>query len=158
MSEQAHFTTRLATKRMSADCLFYDDEGRILVLEPAYKPTWDMPGGGVEADESPREAARREVIEEIGLDIEPGELLAIDWIPRSGDFTEALALLFDGGVLSTLEISRIVLDPSEAQSCQFVSLPEAELLLDSGQFARLVAANSAKEAGSTAYLENGHPV
>lgn len=158
MSGQAHFTTRLATKRMAADCLFHDGEGRILVLEPTYKPTWDMPGGGVEVDESPRETARREVIEEIGLDIEPGHLLAVDWIRRSGEFTEVVAFLFDGGVLGSLEIGRIVLDPSEAQRCRFVSLAEAGSLLDIGQFARLMAANSAKKAGSTAYLENGHPM
>jgi len=158
MSGQPHFTTTLATKRMAADCLFQDDEGRILLVEPTYKPTWDMPGGGVEADESPREAARREVIEEIGLDIEPGDLLAVDWIRRNGEFTEVVAFLFDGGILSPLALGRIVLDASEARSCRFVSLADAGSLLDSGQFARIVAASAAKQTGSTAYLEDGRPV
>lgn len=158
MSEESHFTTTLPTKRMAADCLIRDQEGRILVLEPTYKPTWDMPGGCVEANESPREAARREVREETGLDIEPGDLLAVDWIPRSGDFTEVVAFLFDGGVLTSSEIDLAVLDPTEAHSCRFVSLDAAGSLLDSGQFARLVAAYTSSPSGSTTYLEEGHPV
>jgi len=90
--------------------MFRDQEGRVLVLEPRYKPTWDMPGGGVEADESPREAARREVREEFGLDIEPGDLLAVDWVSRADDFTEVIAILFDGGVLTSTDIDQIVLE------------------------------------------------
>jgi len=106
----------------------------------------------------PREAARREVREEIGLDIEPGDLLAVDWVSSAGDFTEVVAFLFDGGVLTSTEIDRIVLESSEARSCRFVPLADAESILDSGQFARLIAAHSAGPAGATAYLENGHPV
>lgn len=158
VSEGAHFTTRLATKRIAADCVFRDGAGRVLVLEPAYKASWDLPGGGVEADESPRQAARREVREEIGLDREPGALLAVDWISRAGDFAEVVAFLFDGGVLEAAEIDRMTLDPSEARSCQFVPLSEAAALLDGGQFARLVAALSANQDVSIGYLENGYPV
>lgn len=91
---------------MAADCLCTDQAGRLLctdqagrllVLEPPYKATWDIPGGVVERDESPRLAARREVQEEIGLSVEPGDLLAVDRISQVGDFTEVVAFLFDGG-------------------------------------------------------------
>ena len=37
-------------------------------------PRWLIPGGGIDGDESPREAAARELLEETGLAIEP-ELL-----------------------------------------------------------------------------------
>ncbi|MDZ7345103.1 MAG: methyltransferase domain-containing protein [candidate division KSB1 bacterium] len=37
-------------------------------------PSWRIPGGGIEADESPAQAARREVREETGLDIHIGDL------------------------------------------------------------------------------------
>ncbi|MFC7275755.1 NUDIX domain-containing protein [Paractinoplanes rhizophilus] len=38
----------------------------------------DLPGGCVELDESPRQAATREVKEELGRDRDPGRLLPID--------------------------------------------------------------------------------
>ncbi len=151
----AHFTARQPTKRMAADCVFTDQAGRLLLLEPPYKPTWDLPGGGVERDESPRLAAQREVREEIGLPVEPGDLLAVDWISHSGDFTEIVAFLFDGGVLTPADIDRIVTDPTEVKSFRFATLDEAQQLLDTEQFARVMAALSTR--GSTTYLENGSP-
>jgi 8-oxo-dGTP pyrophosphatase MutT (NUDIX family) len=112
---------------MAADCLFTDQADRLLVLEPPYKPTWDIAGGVVEGDESPRLAAQREVREELGLTVEPGELLAVDWQSRSGDFTEMVAFLFDGGVLAAAEIDQILIEPSEVRSIRFVTLDEAKL-------------------------------
>lgn len=155
MPDEAHFTARLPAKRLAADCLFRDQKGRLLVVEPTYKPTWDIPGGGVEADESPRRAAQREVEEELGLNVEPGALIAVDWLSRDGDFTEVVAFLFDGGVLTPTEIDRIVVEPSEIRSYKFVEREEAARLLDLEQFARVDAGLKAGTAAATAYLENG---
>ena len=50
-----------------------DHDGRYLVLQRADEPyagKWDLPGGFVEAGESPVEALLREVAEETGLTIE----------------------------------------------------------------------------------------
>ncbi|CAN5733096.1 hypothetical protein BH20ACT1_BH20ACT1_01710 [soil metagenome] len=33
------------------------------MVEPAYKDTWEIPGGQIESGESPREACEREVDE-----------------------------------------------------------------------------------------------
>jgi ADP-ribose pyrophosphatase YjhB (NUDIX family) len=155
--DDVHFTAKLPTKRMAADCLFTDQAGRLLVLEPPYKSTWDLPGGMVERDESPRLAAQREVREEIGLSMEPGDLLAVDWVSQSGDFTEIVAFLFDGGVLAPADIDRIVIQPTEVSRFKFVTLNEAERLLDPEQFARVAAALKIRTSAATTYLENGLP-
>lgn len=157
MLADAHFTSGLPAKRLAADCLITDDEGRLLVLGPPYKLTLDIPGGVVEINESPWRAAQREVREEIGLDLEPGQLLAVDWKSRDGDFTEVVALLFDGGHLTASDISQMVVDSSEVHDYKFVRLEEAGRLLDAELFARVAAGLAARTSGTTAYLENGLP-
>jgi hypothetical protein len=44
-------------------------------------PYREITGGAVEADESPYDAAVRELKEELGLTCAPGRLLAVDWVP-----------------------------------------------------------------------------
>ncbi|MEO0768780.1 MAG: NUDIX hydrolase [Cyanobacteria bacterium J06649_4] len=46
---------------MGAGGLFFDSEGRLLILKPTYRNDWLIPGGVVEANESPRHACMREV-------------------------------------------------------------------------------------------------
>lgn len=47
-------------------------DGRVLLVERAREPFrgwWDVPGGYLEHDEHPEEAARREILEETGLEV-----------------------------------------------------------------------------------------
>jgi 8-oxo-dGTP diphosphatase len=64
-------------------------------LRTKYKDYWDIPGGYVEPGESPHDAARREVREELGIDVPVGRMLAVDWAPsdKEGD---KLLFLFEG--------------------------------------------------------------
>jgi hypothetical protein len=80
----------------------------------------------------------------------------VDWVPQSGDFTEIVALLFDGGVLTPTDIARIVLLPTEVRSFRFVTLEEAERLLDPEQYARVTAVLNNRSTTNPTYLENGH--
>lgn len=47
------YVANLNRKRMAAGVLFRDVLGRVLLVEPSYKPNWEIPGGAVEADEPP---------------------------------------------------------------------------------------------------------
>jgi hypothetical protein len=75
------YIASLARKRMAAGALFRDEDGCVLLVDPTYKPTWGLPGGAVEKEESPHAACRREVAEELGLDRVPGRVLVVDWVP-----------------------------------------------------------------------------
>jgi 8-oxo-dGTP diphosphatase len=57
------FTATLPRKRMGAGALLTDDRGRLLLVEPTYQPYFEIPGGAVEADESPHTAVVRELQE-----------------------------------------------------------------------------------------------
>src|SRR4030095_4212192 len=64
----------------------FDEAGRILCVRINYAAkSWSTPGGRVESGESPLEALKREVLEESGLEIEPGELLGVYAKPQEDD-------------------------------------------------------------------------
>ncbi|WJY41645.1 NUDIX hydrolase [Streptomyces sp. P9-2B-2] len=142
-----------------AATLFRDAEGRLLLVEPNYRDTWILPGGTVESDagESPRQAARRETAEEIGLDIEPGALLAVDWV-RGKDRPPLVSYLYDGGVLDAAQLSAIRVQESELLSWRMVHWDEAQTLVNREIALRVGAALKALAAGrGPAELEDGVP-
>ena len=62
--------------------LAIDDEGRILVVRTTYLgPGWMLPGGRVEHDETPHEAAIRETREETGMETRVDRLMLVDARP-----------------------------------------------------------------------------
>ena len=150
------YTATLPRKRMGAGVVFTNQDGHVLLVEPTYKPSWEIPGGAVEADESPRATAVREVAEELGLDVTPGQLLVVDWVPARDGRTEGLMLLFDGGNLSPEQTSAIRLPSDELHSWAWSGPTQAEERLSGLLARRVAAALTARTTSMTAYLENGH--
>lgn len=62
----------------SVRAVIRDEEGRLLFVRRRDDGTWAMPAGGLELDEAPLDALRREVREETGLQVESAVLLAVD--------------------------------------------------------------------------------
>jgi ADP-ribose pyrophosphatase YjhB (NUDIX family) len=158
------YVASLARKRMAATAFFRDEEGRVLVVDPVYKPVWGLPGGAAEADESPNAACRREVAEELGLDRPPGRVLAVDWVPArtiGPDRTvlpDGVIIVYDGGVLSPEEVKEIVLADGELAGFEFVTADEAAKRVTPLLARRITACLEAVETGTAATLENGSPV
>jgi ADP-ribose pyrophosphatase YjhB (NUDIX family) len=143
-----------------AAALFRDSEGRVLLVEPNYREGWALPGGTIESDEgeTPRQGARRETLEEIGLDRELGRLLAVDWVYRPG-IPPLVAYLYDGGVLGEDELKAIRLQEEELLSWRLVPREELDTYLLGSLGGRVrVALDVLAEGVGTAELENGRRV
>ncbi|MFF7308020.1 NUDIX domain-containing protein [Streptomyces sp. NPDC008137] len=143
-----------------AAALFRDGEGRVLLVEPNYRDGWTLPGGTIESDEgeTPRQGARRETAEEIGLDRELGRLLAVDWTHGPGR-PPLVAYLYDGGVLGEEAFKAIRLQEEELLSWRLVPREELTDYLPGSLGRRVLTALDVLADGSgTAELENGHRV
>ncbi|MET9672051.1 NUDIX hydrolase [Streptomyces sp. NPDC006482] len=142
-----------------AAALFRDPEGRVLVVEPNYREGWTLPGGTIESDagETPRQAARRETAEEIGLDVGLGALLAVDWSHGTAR-PPVVAYVYDGGVLAAERFAEIRLQEEELLSWKLIEPGEVTAHLPGSLGRRVVAALDVLATGrGPAELENGHP-
>lgn len=103
-----------------AGAVVRDGDGRLLLVRRGHAPSlglWSVPGGRVEDGETPAQAAAREVLEETGLQVEIGDLLASVHI---GDYlVHDFAADVVGGVLRPGD------DATDVRWCSF---EEAELL------------------------------
>lgn len=125
---------------------------------PTYRTdTWEIPGGAMDPGEHPRETARREVFEELGLDRLPGRMLVVDWVSALPDGRPPLAnFLFDGGAVTEGWLAaNIVLQPSELADWRLADESELESLLMPLLAHRLRACAAALADGMTRYLRNG---
>ncbi len=154
----AGIAARLPKKDVAAAALLRDGDGRILMIEPTYKPDWVLPGGIVEQDEDPASGCARELREELGLDLPVGRLLVVDWTPRHGVWQDSLKFIFDGGVLTDDQVTAMTLQAEEVVSAQFVTLAQVEPCVRPSMFRRLSAASTMLDEGTAAYLRYGRQI
>lgn len=140
---------------MGSAALFVDAADRVLLVEPTYKDHWEVPGGVVEADESPLTAVVREVEEELGLRMRIGRLLVVDWVPAGRYPSDGIMMIYDGGVLSAGQTAAIVLPSDELRSWAWCDDTEIAARLPDTMVRRVTAARKVRAEGGFAYLENG---
>lgn len=143
-------------KRVSADVLLRDKQGRILLVDPEYKPDWDMPGGMAEANEPPNRAVERELKEELDLDIKVGRLLCVDWVSPHGPWDDLLAFIFDGGELNEEQVAALKLHDNELNAFEFCTEAQAAERLRPYVWRRVSVALKALSGGQVQYLQDGY--
>lgn len=136
----------------SAAAVVRDEQGRVLIVNPVYKERWNLPGGHIEAGEIPTAALRRELREEIGLDLEIGDLLVTAWVTRAEG--SHVFYVFDGPQLGPEQQRAIRLQESEIGEIRFC-LPEdiSPSMIPPFALAIWQRALDAREAKRAAYLE-----
>ncbi|MEV0458004.1 NUDIX hydrolase [Catellatospora methionotrophica] len=141
----------LPTFYAAAGVLITDEHDRLLLVKPNYRDHWAFPGGMIEAGEPPHLAAAREVAEEVGLKVELGALLVVDWAPPMGHRPSAIMyFLFDGG--SVHSAATVDTDAEEIDRTGFFALAACASALPAYGVNRAVAAMAARASGRTAYL------
>ncbi|MCB1015362.1 MAG: NUDIX domain-containing protein [Acidimicrobiales bacterium] len=72
---------------VGAMCVIERRDGAVLLIRHSYRSRWGVPGGLLNRREEPADAARREVWEEVGLDVElAGEPApVVDAVPQRVD-------------------------------------------------------------------------
>lgn len=124
-------------------------------MNPTYKDGRDLPGGMAEGNESPEDAVRRELREEIGLTITILRFLGVDWVEPHGPWDDLLGFIFDAGVLSPEQAARLRPSDEEISEHRFFEVSEALPLLPDRQRARALHALRALDDGVPRYLRNG---
>ncbi|MFF9784089.1 NUDIX hydrolase [Streptomyces nigrescens] len=152
-------TPEPTAETLAAGVLLFDDQDRVLLVDPTYKAGWEFPGGVVERGEAPAQAGVREVAEELGIELPRAlRLLVLDWeAPKPPGFG-GLRLLYDGGTLTGDRISKLLLPDAELRDWRFVTEAEAEKMLPPVRWNRLRWALRARERGCPLHLEAGVPL
>jgi 8-oxo-dGTP diphosphatase len=135
---------------IAAGALITDQAGRPLLVKPNYRDHWTLPGGVCEHGEPPDAGCAREVAEELGLSIEVGRLLALDWMQLYGRQARAsMHFVFDGGVLA--DDRGIVLQREELDDCVFTEVADLPRFLPPHSLPRVSGALRALETGMVSY-------
>jgi ADP-ribose pyrophosphatase YjhB (NUDIX family) len=154
MKNRQEYLASLPKKIMGAGCLFFNSEGKILVVKPVYKDTWNLPGGVVEANESPQNSCIREVREEIGIEVKLERLLCIDYTSKNKEAIESLQFIFFGGILAPEKISEIKIATDEISAYQFLPPKQALTLVSQTLARRITQCLTISDRNTTLYLED----
>ncbi|THV24256.1 NUDIX domain-containing protein [Glycomyces paridis] len=132
-------------------CAFFTDpQGRVLIVKPNYRDSWLFVGGMVDRGESPFEACAREVKEEIGIDVEVGDLLVLHWVQHHSFVPEPMTIyVFDCGVIE--DPTAIRLQAAELDEFAFLPVEEAAARFSDRDSARIGLALGARRSGRTVY-------
>ncbi len=82
---------------------FVVDDGRALLGKRAFEPDagrWDLLGGFLEEGEHPGDGLRRELLEETGLEVEPGTFLGSYVDTYGGPESTVLNLVYEARIVS----------------------------------------------------------
>ncbi|MGW6276152.1 NUDIX domain-containing protein [Kribbella sp. NPDC055071] len=97
------------------------------LVDPDFKPDWDLPGGMIEANEPPLDGLLRELNEELSLRLEPSglTLACVDWVSPHGPWDDSLMFIFDAGQVSAEQVEQLVPDLGEVRRYTFVTPDKA---------------------------------
>lgn len=156
MTDEEHYKS-LSKKPGSAGMLLMKGE-QVLLVKPVYKEGWEIPGGAYEENESPSEALQREVMEEMGIQVNITGLAGIDYLPKVEPHRgDSLNFLFWADFLSPEDETKIILPETELSAWGYFSKDQILQVMSPYVRDRVFTILDYAQSGSSTpvYMENG---
>lgn len=97
-------------------------QGKILLVKPTYGYKYTFPGGGIKKKESPEEGLRREIKEELGIEL--GEVKFLGSFVSTAEYKKDEVFAF----FSELKTDELIIQKFEIEKIKWVTLAEVEKL------------------------------
>ena len=113
--ESEHFVGAVTQK------LFLEKDGQVLLCRNAFDKSigvWDLPGGRLYMDEQPLDGIKREILEELGVDIEIKGIVYADQHRKTKNNELTLLLVYAATLKDPAQ--ELVLDPTEVEDVMWV--------------------------------------
>lgn len=129
----------------------WNSTGQLLMVKTHNRDSLILPGGLVETGESPAAAGRREVLEEAGLDVTLGRMLAVQHLGTEGKKPSSVQFVFDSEPI--VEPPELTLQQDEIAAAHWLDPADAVALHGTRGQARLRAALFAHSGGRVEFLD-----
>lgn len=154
--EAAAFYASLPATRGAAGAVIRSGRGEVMLVRRAYGARgWGVPGGIIEAGESPLAACRRELYEELSVRAHVLGPAVVDWVPARAPRTAAVQWLFH---VAAPDEAGVRLPAEELTEWAWVGPGRLHDLLPSHTARRMTAALEVEPGCGPVYLEDGRPV
>lgn len=120
--EHTAYMQTLHKRMASAALLLENADGELLIVKSDYKKHWTVPGGVIDEGETPLQAVVREAEEEIGIKIDPKNVMFVAVVARSGPAFDTYQFIFKAVLPENM---KIVLQPEEISDYDFVMREQA---------------------------------
>lgn len=146
--ETKRFLAERVARPASAGLIVENSSGEALLLKAHYKPYWSFPGGWIENDQTPLEAALRELQEEAGIVLDDAAITFAFVVNRTSEIMQSYQFIFKARDYFE-DSNSIILQASEIEQYKFVS--KTEVLRDEVSYGGAVVAWA--QSSGAAYYE-----